>query len=108
MSPAHLPARNEVDPGHTWNAESVFATVDDWSAELAALSADLDSVGRFQGRLGESPTLLADAFHTLESFQERAEKALVYAALAESVDRNDQAATAVSYTHLTLPTSDLV
>ncbi|MEZ4538415.1 MAG: oligoendopeptidase F [Chloroflexota bacterium] len=94
MSPAHLPARNEVDPRHTWNAESVFASVDQWSAELAALSAGLDRLGSFKGRLGESPTILADAFHTLESFKERAEKALVYASLTESVDRNDQAATA--------------
>ncbi len=93
MSLTHLPTRSEVDRRHTWNAESVFATVDDWAAELAALSAELESIGRFQGHLADGPGTLADAFQTIESFVTRAEKALIYALLTESVDRGDQAAT---------------
>lgn len=94
MSFTHVPTRSEVDPRHTWNAESVFATVDDWSAELAALSAGLADLGRFQGRLAEGPGVLADAFETIEPYLQRVEKLLVHAALTESVDRTNQAATA--------------
>lgn len=94
MSLTHLPTRSEVDRRHTWNAESVFATVDDWAAELAALSAELEGIGRFQGRLADGPGVLADAFQSLESFRTRADKVLIHALLTESVDRGDQAATA--------------
>ncbi len=94
MSFTHVSTRSEVDPRHTWNAESVFATIDDWSAELAALSAGLADLGRFQGRLAEGPGVLADAFETIEPYLQRVEKLLVHAALTESVDRTNQAATA--------------
>ena len=94
MSFTHVPTRSEVDPRHTWNSESVFATVEDWSAELAALSGLLGELSDFQGRLGEGPGVLADAFEAIEAYLQRAEKLLVHAALTESVDRNDQGATA--------------
>lgn len=94
MTVTHLPTRSEVDRSHTWNAESVFATVDDWAAELAALSAELEGIGRFAGHLADGPGSLADAFHAIESFRQRAEKVLIYALLTESVDRGNQSATA--------------
>lgn len=94
MSLTHLPTRSEVDPRHTWNDVSVFPTVDDWTAELAALTAELDAIRSLQGRLAEGPAALADAFEALESFRRRVEKVFVYAFLTESVDRTDQAATA--------------
>ena len=39
MALTHVPARNEVDTRYTWNDTSVFATVDEWAAELEALLA---------------------------------------------------------------------
>jgi oligoendopeptidase F len=94
MSLATLPARSEVDPRHTWNAESVFATVENWAAELAALGPEVAGLSRFQGHLADSPAALADAFDALETLVQRVEKVLVHAFLTESVDRADQAATA--------------
>lgn len=94
MSLTHIPSRAEVDTRHTWNDTSVFATVDDWAAELAELTAGLDGIRQWQGRLSEGPSVMADAFHAIESFQTRVEKALIYAFLGESVDRTDSAATA--------------
>ena len=94
MSLTQLPTRNEVDPRFTWNDTSVFESVEEWAAELSALSGDLSRISSFQGRLHEGASVLADAFRTLESLRQRAEKALIYAFLAESVDRSDQAATA--------------
>lgn len=94
MSLTHVPTRSEVDSRHKWNDESVFAGVDDWSAELAALSSGLEELSRFKGRLAESPDTLADALESTHAFTQRVQKVLVYAALTESVDRNDQEATA--------------
>ena len=93
MALTHVPTRSEVDPRHTWNAESVFATVDDWAAELAALSAGLGELDRFKGHLGDGPDVLADALESTQAYGQRVEMLLIYAALTESVDRSDQAAT---------------
>ena len=93
MALTHVPARNEVDPQHTWNDTSVFATVDEWAAELEALSAELDGVAAQQGHLADGPRPLLDALHGREKLVQRAEKALIYAYLAEAVDTTDQAAT---------------
>ena len=40
------PPRSEVPVERTWNSESVFATVEDWEAELEAILADLSGLGR--------------------------------------------------------------
>ncbi len=93
MALTHVPARNEVDPRYTWNDTSVFATVDEWAAELEALSAELDGVAAQQGHLAEGPRVLLDALHGREKLVQRAEKALIYAYLAEAVDTTNQEAT---------------
>lgn len=94
MALTQLPTRDEVDPRYTWNDTSVFASVDEWSAELARLLNDLGDMSGYQGRLAEGPAVLADALRTLYDLRGRAEKVLVYAFLTESVDRSNQAATA--------------
>jgi oligoendopeptidase F len=93
MALTHVPARNEVDPRHTWNDTSVFATVDEWADELEALSAELDSIAARQGHLAEGPRALLDTLRDREKLVQRAEKALIYAYLAQAVDTTDQAAT---------------
>lgn len=94
MSLAYVPARQEIDTRHTWNDTSVFSTVEEWSAEIEQLTADLEGIRQWQGRLAEGPSVLADAFRAVESFQTRVEKSLIYAFLTESVDHTDQSATA--------------
>lgn len=94
MSATHVPSRNEVDPRYTWNDISVFATVDDWSAEVARLSVEIDGLRQWQGRLMEGPAILADALETLDRFYARFGKVIVYAYMAEAVDTTDQSATA--------------
>ncbi len=94
MSRTYLPVRSEVDTHHTWNDTSVFATVEEWADEIKQLTADLDGIRKWQGRLAEGPSVLADAFRAIESYSTRVEKALIYAFLTESVDRTDQSATA--------------
>lgn len=94
MSTTHIPSRNEVDPRYTWNDASVFATVDDWSAELARLATELAEIRRLQGSLSDSPVKLADTLEAMNGIYQRFEKALVYAYMAEAVDTTDQAATA--------------
>jgi oligoendopeptidase F len=93
MSITHLPTRGELDSRTTWNDTSVFATVEEWAAELEAVAAELDGIAHYSGRLGEEPAVLADAFRAIEKLRQRVEIVLVYAFLSESVDTQDQAAT---------------
>ncbi len=96
MSHSQVPTRAEIDARYTWNDASVFATVDDWAAELAALSAELAGIRAWQGRLSEGPAVLLDALTAIYAYSKRVDKVLVYAALSEAVDTSDQAATARS------------
>ncbi len=93
MSLAHVPIRSEVDPRYTWNDTSVFASTDEWTAEMDALAAGLESMRGWQGRLSEGPGVLADAIEALDGYSQRVEKAIIYAYMAQAVDTTDQSAT---------------
>jgi oligoendopeptidase F len=92
---AVYPPRNKVNKKQTWNAESVFQSHKAWEAELEAILADLDSVRKFQGRLGESAGVLLEALSAREELAVRAQRVYMYAAFAQAVDTMDQAASAM-------------
>ena len=91
-----IPARSEIDPKTTWNAESVFASPADWQAEADAILAAIPAVKAFQGKLGKSATTFADALAALEDLQVRAERLAMYAGFSYSVDTADQNAAAMA------------
>lgn len=81
--------RSDVPVEYTWNAPSVFPTPSDWQAEAKALTADIPAMQTYQGRLGESPEVLLEAFGMMEKFYERAGKMLVYATLTAATNTAD-------------------
>jgi oligoendopeptidase F len=91
-----LPARSEVNPDYTWNAESLFATPKEWEAEVSNILAGLPKLKKFQGRLAESASVLADALQTQENLMVREQRASVYAGFLYSVDTTDQEAIAMA------------
>ena len=91
-----LPARNEVNPDYTWNAESLFATREDWQSEVDEILASLPELKKFQGCLAENASVLADALQTHENLGVRGERAYVYAGFSYSVDTTDQNAAAMA------------
>ena len=58
---ATYPPRNKVEKKYTWNAESVFKSKKAWEEELKSIVADLESIKKFQGHLGDSPASLLEA-----------------------------------------------
>ncbi len=90
------PARSEIDPQTTWNAESVFASPAAWQAEADAILAAIPTVKAFQGRLSEGSDALAAALEAVEDLQVRAERLYMYAGFSYSVDTADQAAAAMA------------
>ena len=66
MTPNTIPAHSDIDPKYTWNAPSVFPTVEAWEAECASVAADLAGLQQYQGHLADGPAVLADAMTAIQ------------------------------------------
>jgi len=94
MTEVATPPRSDIPIDRTWNAESVFARVEDWDAALDALVADLPKLEKFAGRLGEGPDVMIEALVARDELMRRTGHVFVYAYLDYSVDTADQDAVA--------------
>ncbi|MCU0503469.1 MAG: oligoendopeptidase F, partial [Anaerolineae bacterium] len=92
MTQTTLPTHSEIDPKYTWNAPSVFPTVEAWEAECAGVAADLAGLQQYQGHLADGPAVLADAMTAIQGLVGRAQKLYTYAGMSYAVDTNDAAA----------------
>ena len=92
MTTNTIPAHSEIDPRYTWNAPSVFPTVEAWEAECASVAADLAGLQQYQGHLADGPTVLADAMAAIQGLVGRAQKLYTYAGMSYAVNTNDAAA----------------
>ncbi len=94
MSQNALLPRAEVAPEHTWDTAGVFADSAAFDAAVDAALARVPAIQAWQGRLGESPALLADALQAIEEFSVEAYRILMYASAEQSVDTTNQEAAA--------------
>lgn len=93
---AKIPARKQVDKKYTWNAESVFASAQEWEAALKSVTDDCAHVkSRFEGKLGVSPETLYDGLQAIEDLWLRAQTVYMYAQFSYSVDTTNQEAAAL-------------
>lgn len=83
--------RAEVPTHLTWNLDDIFPTTAAWEQELSAIAADIPSLARFKGRLGEGPAVLAECLEASELFQKRLHRVVAYASLKLSGDGTDPA-----------------
>ena len=88
-----VPPRSKIRKQYTWNAESVFESIEAWEKELQQIIHDISKVQLFQGRLAEGPAVLLEALKAIYSLVSRAEVAYMYANFLYSVDTTDQQAT---------------
>lgn len=96
MTTDTIPARNAIDKKHTWNAESVFPTPKDWEKAVKDILASIPDVKKYQGKIQEGPAVLADTLEACAALVARANKVVVYAGFAYSVDTTDQEAAAMA------------
>jgi oligoendopeptidase F len=88
------PPRSAVPVERTWDAESVFASVGEWEAELEAVLGELPKLQALAGRLAEGPSVLAQALETRDSLRRRRGRVMTYAGLGWAVDTTNQDAAA--------------
>jgi oligoendopeptidase F len=93
MTSDRLPSRSEIDPQYTWNAESVFASIEAWEAEFASVAASLPGLRSFEGRLAQGPFVLLQARTSMEALEQRLWRLAVYSGMDSAVDTTNQAAT---------------
>ena len=89
-------ARSEVPEELTWNLKDIFPTCEEWEAELNAVSALIDSVTKYKGRLHEGPKVLLECLSAEESLHKRLAKVTAYASLNNSSDGTNPAFQAMS------------
>ena len=94
MTDIATPPRSAVPVERTWDAESVFATVEAWEAELEALLGDLSGLEEFRGRLAEGASVTVAALAATDDLMWRLGRVYAYAALGWAVETTDQEAVA--------------
>ena len=87
--------RKDVETVHTWDLESVFATPEGWEKERQAVMAALPPLAGFKGKLGESPSVLADYLEAAEAMAVRAVRLMTYANMEIIVDTTSPEALAL-------------
>jgi oligoendopeptidase F len=83
---------SEIDPRYTWNATSVFPSVEAWEVEYDAVAAALPSLAAFQGHLAEGAAALSATLEAVQSLARRVGILAVYAGMDYAVDTQSQPA----------------
>ena len=89
-----IPARSEMNTDYTWDAESIFATPEDWEAACEALPATFAALDAFRGTLSKSPSNLLSWFTAREAALKSVQDVYQYAFMFSSVDASCQPAAA--------------
>ncbi len=90
-----LPDRKDVNPQYTWDLASVFSTIENWETAFREVEEAYPQLKRFEGRLAESPQVLADWLETVSALRQKLMRIYLYARLNYAVDATDQAAAAL-------------
>jgi len=94
MAGITVPERREIAPEHTWNAPSVFPSVQAWEAEFRDIEAGLSLLKPDKEMTGAAA--LYGVLQNTENTLRRAAKLVVYASMSYSVDSGDRAAVAMN------------
>ncbi|MCE5259468.1 MAG: oligoendopeptidase F [Chloroflexi bacterium] len=84
-----IPKRDEIKPEDKWNLSVLYASDADWEADLQSAEALPAQVAAFQGRLGESPEVLAEAITAFMNANRKMEKIYVYSHLRYDEDQGN-------------------
>lgn len=81
--------RSEIEERFTWRVADLFESDEAWRIEKERIAAELPAIGAFEGRLGESPAVLADALDTVFGIGRSLARLRTYADLLHDEDTRD-------------------
>ncbi len=74
-----IPARDQLDPKHTWNLTDLFPSDEAWQAEFTRLRESLKQLAGYKGRLGESARTLLEFLRMQDQLDVDGDRLLSYA-----------------------------
>jgi oligoendopeptidase F len=92
MTTETVPPRAQIPEKYMWNAPSLFPTPAHWQSEFENVSAMLEPLAAYQGKLADSPELLLEAIHDVEDCLKQLGWVLAYVYMDYHVDTSNQAA----------------
>jgi len=78
--------RAKVLDGLKWNLADVFPTQAAWRAQKEKITAEIPKLGEYQGGLGSSPRVLADALELMSRLDKELSRLYVYASMLSDED----------------------
>jgi oligoendopeptidase F len=78
--------RARVEPKYTWNLAEIFTDVAGWRAAKDRVQAELPQITAFAGKLGSSPSVLADALDLRARLDKELTRLYVYASMTADQD----------------------
>ncbi len=81
-----LPKRSEVKVENTWRVEDMYATLEDWKADIEKVKALTEQLVSFQGKVGASAENLYEAFFLDDEISRIGGMAYSYAGRCSDVD----------------------
>lgn len=78
--------RNEIETRYKWNLADIYPTLDDWRAELEALTNESGKIRSFKGRIGASAADMLQYFEFNSDFSKRFARLAIYASLLSDED----------------------
>jgi oligoendopeptidase F len=78
--------REQVPIEQTWNLDDIYATPEEWEADLGRVEADAAAVAAFQGRLDDGAGVLLACLRAYDAVLERLQRVGAYARLGASGD----------------------
>jgi oligoendopeptidase F len=83
--------RSEIPAHYTWDLSEIFSSIDQWRDAKARVEQELPALERFEGRLGSSPSVLADALEQIFRTNKELSRLYTYATLLADQDTRDAA-----------------
>lgn len=91
-----LPKRADVPREYQWSVETVFPSQEAWEAKFARTEGLLPGLTAYQGRLGESAAVLAEALEREQEVSTAMSRVYLYASMGRYADLGDQSAAALA------------
>ena len=85
------PSRAEVAIEATWDLAALFASRDEWLAEVAGVERSIETVVRHRGRLGDGPGELLACLEARDALLARLDRVDAFAGLREAEDGGNTA-----------------
>jgi oligoendopeptidase F len=78
--------RTKVAEAYKWDLSDIYPSEPAWRAEKERITGEIPSLAAFQGRLGSSPDVLADALESLSRLDKELTRLYVYASMVSDED----------------------